>query len=141
MFDKVNSIIFIAALSDYCMTILEDRKQNAMLESLTVFENTINLDQFKKKSIILFLNKKDLFEQQIQQKPLKEYFPDFGGQEGNSDAALKHIEQLYRGKDKFGSRQIFVYPTTATDTSNIKKIAGTVIGILLKETLESVGFT
>ena len=50
-----------------------------MLESLALFENIINYPFFQDSSIILFLNKTDLFDIKIQTSHLSEYFPAFAG--------------------------------------------------------------
>lgn len=50
-----------------------------MDEALRLFNSILNNKWFLDTSVILFLNKKDLFEQKIQDKPLIEVFPDFKG--------------------------------------------------------------
>jgi len=53
--------------------------QNRMQESLRLFNSTCNSKWFTDTSIILFLNKKDLFEEKIKRSPLNICFPEYNG--------------------------------------------------------------
>ena len=53
--------------------------QNRMQESLKLFDSICNNKWFTDTSIILFLNKKDLFEAKIQKSPLTVCFPEYIG--------------------------------------------------------------
>jgi hypothetical protein len=50
-----------------------------MKESLMVFEQICNSRWFTQTSMILFLNKIDLFEQKLPYSSLSAYFPDYTG--------------------------------------------------------------
>ena len=78
-FEAVTSIIFCVALSEYDQVLLEESKQNRMLESLILFESVINSRWFVRSSIILFLNKVDIFKTKLPKVPLERYFPDYTG--------------------------------------------------------------
>ena len=56
--------------------------QNRMQESLKLFDSICNNKWFTDTSIILFLNKKDLFEAKIQKSPLTICFPEYTGTMG-----------------------------------------------------------
>ena len=45
-FDSVTAVIFVSSLSAYDETIFEDENANAMDESLTVFDETVNMNWF-----------------------------------------------------------------------------------------------
>jgi hypothetical protein len=51
--------------------------QNRMQEALTLFDSICNSRWFVKTSIILFLNKIDLFREKLPHSPLDHYFPEF----------------------------------------------------------------
>lgn len=78
-FEAVTSIIFCVALSEYDQVLLEEAGQNRMNESLVLFESVINSRWFLRTSIILFLNKIDLFKAKLPKVPLEKYFPDYSG--------------------------------------------------------------
>jgi hypothetical protein len=69
-FEDVTAIIFVAALSEYDQVLEEDNETNRMVESLKLFEDTINNDWFNRKPIILFLNKVDIFEKKLEHSNL-----------------------------------------------------------------------
>lgn len=62
--------------------------QNRMHESLHLFNSICNHKFFAATSIILFLNKKDLFEEKIVHSPLTICFPEYSGTEPAAAAAL-----------------------------------------------------
>lgn len=78
-FEAVTSIIFCVALSEYDQVLLEETGQNRMNESLVLFESVINSRWFLRTSIILFLNKIDLFKAKLPKIPLERYFPEYTG--------------------------------------------------------------
>lgn len=64
--------------------------QNRMMESLVLFDSVVNSRWFMRTSIILFLNKVDLFRQKLGRSPLSNYFPDYSG--GNDvNRAAKYL--------------------------------------------------
>ena len=53
-----------------------------MMESMKLFDSICNNKWFVDTSIILFLNKKDLFAEKIRHSPLSVCFPEYKGKEG-----------------------------------------------------------
>ena len=51
-----------------------------MDEALRLFNSILNNKWFLDTSVILFLNKKDLFQDKIKEKPLVECFSDYRGE-------------------------------------------------------------
>jgi guanine nucleotide-binding protein G(i) subunit alpha len=93
-FEDVNAIIFCTAISEYDLMLREDDEVNRMEESMALFDSVCNNRLFAEKSILLFLNKTDLFREKIQISPLNICFPDYNGP--NS-----HIEAISFIKTKF----------------------------------------
>ena len=54
--------------------------QNRMKEALKLFGSILNNKWFLDTSVILFLNKKDLFEQKLKERPLSEIYPEYKGE-------------------------------------------------------------
>lgn len=50
-----------------------------MEESLALFRVILSSDYFHSASVILFLNKTDLFPERLAGKPLRHTFPDYNG--------------------------------------------------------------
>lgn len=71
-------MIFVVALSEYDQVLIEDNSTNRMQESLQLFKQVCNNKHFLETSIILFLNKKDLFMEKIgKASPLKRTYVYF----------------------------------------------------------------
>ncbi|KAG6915448.1 hypothetical protein DXG01_011448 [Tephrocybe rancida] len=117
-FESVTSIIFCTALSEYDQVLLEEKTQNRMTESLVLFESVINSRWFLRTSIILFLNKIDVFKIKLPKVPLERYFPEYtGGPDINKAANL----------------------TQATDTQNIRLVFAAVKETILQNALKDSG--
>jgi guanine nucleotide-binding protein subunit alpha len=72
------------ALSEYDQVLLEESGQNRMQESLVLFESVINSRWFLRTSVILFLNKIDVFKMKLAKTPLEKYFPEYTGESAQS---------------------------------------------------------
>jgi guanine nucleotide-binding protein subunit alpha len=62
------------------MVLLEDSRQNRLVESLLLFESIVNSKWFVQTSIVLLLNKTDIFQKKIPKVPLSKYFPEYSGE-------------------------------------------------------------
>jgi guanine nucleotide-binding protein G(i) subunit alpha len=78
-FEAVTCIIFCVALSEYDQVLLEVNTINRMEESLTLFGSIVNSAWFTRTSIVLFLNKIDIFRRKLLTVPLERYYPDYEG--------------------------------------------------------------
>jgi signal recognition particle receptor subunit beta len=76
---NIDAIIFVVSLSSYDQTLTEDESMNRMLDATQLFGGIINHRLLKNQSIILFLNKKDIFVKKVLVSPVEKYFPDFLG--------------------------------------------------------------
>lgn len=74
-FDEVTAVIFVAAISEYDQVLYEDNTQNRLVEAINLFEEICNSRWFEKTSMILFLNKRDLFEDKIAIKDIRQPDP------------------------------------------------------------------
>jgi guanine nucleotide-binding protein G(i) subunit alpha len=52
---------------------------NRMVDSLVLFDDMINHPLLEKKSFVLFLNKRDLYDKKIKKKDIIDYFPQYKG--------------------------------------------------------------
>ncbi|XP_005950537.2 guanine nucleotide-binding protein G(o) subunit alpha, partial [Haplochromis burtoni] len=119
-FEGVTAIIFCVALSDYDLVLAEDEEMNRMHESMKLFDSICNNKWFTETSIILFLNKKDLFEEKIKKSPLTICFPEYAGANTYEEAAAYvqcQFEDLNKRKD---TKEIYTHFTCATDTKNVQ---------------------
>lgn len=138
-FEGVTAIIFCVALSDYDLVLAEDEEMNRMHESMKLFDSICNNKWFINTSIILFLNKKDLFEEKIQRSPLTICYPEYSGTNVYDEAAAYiqcQFEDLNRAK---GKKEIYTHFTCATDTKNVQFVFDAVTDVIIRNNLESCG--
>jgi len=64
-FQNVTSVIFVAAISAYDQVVVEDNKTNGLVEALNLFEDICTSRWFANTAMILFLNKKDIFQEKV----------------------------------------------------------------------------
>ncbi|CAB4069652.1 GNAI [Lepeophtheirus salmonis] len=138
-FEGVTAIIFCVALSGYDLVLAEDDEMNRMMESMKLFDSICNNKWFVDTSIILFLNKKDLFEEKIRNSPLKYCFPEYDGpnEYGECAAYIKSkFENLNKLQDK---KDVYTHLTCATDTQNIQFVFDAVTDVIIKNNLQACG--
>jgi len=138
-FSGVTAILFVAALSEYDQVLFEDEETNRMVEALNLFDEICNYKVFKKTSMILFLNKRDLFAEKIKKVPLtKGCFPDYHG-ENSYDGASSFILEQFRARNRDGEKQIYPHLTCATDRDNVKVVFNAVKDTVIRRSLEEGG--
>jgi len=74
-FENVTAVLFVVDISAYDRMLYEDEKVNRLEEALNLFENICNSRWFRDTSIILFLNKSDLFMDKIKKSSINGYIP------------------------------------------------------------------
>ncbi|KAG8835681.1 guanine nucleotide-binding protein subunit alpha [Serendipita sp. 399] len=138
-FENVTALVFLVALSEYDQMLYEDESVNRMQEALTLFDSICNSRWFVKTSIILFLNKIDLFAEKLSYSPLGDYFPDYRGGD-NYDAACDYLLHRFVSLNQSAaSKQIYAHYTCATDTQQIKFVLSAIQDILLQLHLRECG--
>jgi GTPase SAR1 family protein len=138
-FDDVTAVIFVTALSGYDLTIFEDQKTNRMTESLKLFSAICNNKFFINTAIILFLNKTDLFAEKIATTPLRNYFPEYEGPEGNAKAAQQFLLSKFKALNQNPNKKIYEHFTCATDTNNIKHVFDAASDVIIEKHLSAAG--
>lgn len=133
-FDDVTSVIFIAALSDFDQVAAESEGGgNRLQESLKLFKQVMKGKFLKKSTVILFLNKLDIFTRKIGQgNTIKQHFPKYSGAEGDVDAIQKFILDLFSTEKK----ELYPHFTTAIDTRNIDFVFQSVKDTLIHDGLK-----
>ena len=118
--DDLSGVVFFVSLASYNEVLFEDNEVNALQESLTLFENTINNPMFRGIPVHLVLNKSDLFQQKIEKVPLNVAFEDY---ERRNDWMLcvEYISKKFREASK-RDNSISIHVACATDRNNVSKI-------------------
>jgi len=131
-FQDVTAVIFCVAMSEYDLKLYEDDSTNRMMESLKLFKEICNNKWFVETSMILFLNKKDIFANKIKKVDLNVCFSDYTGGK-DYDAAAKYLSDQFVAQNTQPTKQIFPHITCATDTSNIQHVFNSVRETLIQK--------
>jgi hypothetical protein len=109
-FDSVTAVIFV-------------KRTNRMVEALELFRSVCNNRAFSNTSIMLFLNKKDIFTEKIMYSDIaaQRPFSDYAGPTKDFDHGVIYFIQKFKDcliDDDFNDS--FIHVTCATDTNNME---------------------
>jgi len=124
-FDGVTAVIFVVALNEYNMKLMEDDNVNRMHESMEIFSHLLLIPQFSRTTFIIFFNKVDLFREKLKTVDLRVCFPDYQGG-SNEVAGAQFILQNFLRLNGTMDRKIFTHVTCATNTENVKVVMSAV---------------
>eukprot|EP00299_Pterocystis_sp_00344_P006676 c1863_g1_i1.p1 GENE.c1863_g1_i1~~c1863_g1_i1.p1 ORF type:complete len:349 (+),score=47.97 c1863_g1_i1:45-1091(+) len=132
LFQTVQAVLYVAAISEYDQVCAEDNTQNRLTEALVVFQDVCK--RMPQTPIVLFLNKQDLLYEKMKEKksPLSALFPEYtGGFEVK--AAIRFIEGKFL--ERAGQRDIYVHLTSAVDTAVMRKVFHSVRDYIIRKSL------
>ncbi|SCZ95174.1 BZ3500_MvSof-1268-A1-R1_Chr11-2g03331 [Microbotryum saponariae] len=138
-FENVNVLIFLVAISEYDQTLYEDSDINRMNEAAGLFESISNSRWFAQSSVILFMNKTDLFKAKLITSPIYEYYSDY---EGPSDypTGCAYMESKFRPLYRNGhNRPLHVHFTCATDTEQLRVVFNAVEESIMAASIAELG--
>jgi len=138
-FENVSCVVFVAAISEYDQVLFEDESTNRVTEALNLFDEICNSRWFTETSIILFLNKRDLFMEKIQKVSLNECFSDYCGAPNDYDHGCEYFREKFESKNRCPSKEIYTHVTCATDPGNVAHVFESVKDILIKQSLRDGG--
>ncbi|KAI8615279.1 G protein alpha subunit [Chytriomyces sp. MP71] len=130
-FDDVKAIMFLVAISAYDQLCFEDNSTNRMIESMTLFSSICNHQVFRKTSMMVFMNKIDIFKTKLNSSPIANYFPTFTGPNTYENAS-DFFSRQFVALNKSPEKKIYVHYTWATDTNQMTKVLSTVNHIILR---------
>ncbi|GAA6008796.1 hypothetical protein JCM10207_001727 [Rhodosporidiobolus poonsookiae] len=137
-FENVTAIVFLVAISEYDQRLYEDESINRMQEALVLFDSICNSRWFVRTSIILFLNKIDLFREKLPRSPIANFFPDYTGG-ADLQAACDYFSSRFVSLNQSSAKQIYTHFTCATDTNQIKFVLSAVNDIIIQVNLRDCG--
>lgn len=144
-FDDVTAVIFVAALSEYDQMLFEDASTNRMIEAVDLFAEICNNRYFTNSSMILFLNKKDLFEEKINHVDIaaQKEFTDFTGKMGSDEyyqLGVEYFLNKFTVVNQNSDRVIYNHVTCATDSQNVAVVFNACKDIILRGNMADDGF-
>lgn len=165
-FDNVTAVIFVAAISEYDQMLYEDQNVNRQDEALQLFGEMCASKWFAQKSMILFLNKRDVFKKKLITSPFKVESGenmrniDYDGPAATADmipdetkdpnfkkvydATTSYLVKKFKAEgqkgQKTGVSDIYAEVTCATDTNQVKTVMDSCKDIILRNNLTQNGF-
>lgn len=131
-----------------------------MDEAVILFDEICNSKWFQKTSMILFLNKKDLFREKLPTNPFRNEeegrYTDFDGPHVEPDtpsatigtpeyedcyeAASQYLLKLFISRKKNPNKKIYSHITEATNTDNVSHVFDACRDVVLRDNLAMGGF-
>lgn len=146
-FENVTAVIFIVSLADYDLALDDNPMVNRLMDALGLFAEIVNSRWFENSCIILFLNKKDIFDAKIRSmielrhagdKNTPSRFEDYTGAQGDPYEALRYIKNRFMELAQ-RERPVHHHITCAVDTKAIKTVLKTCKDEIIKENLKHGG--
>eukprot|EP00466_Bigelowiella_natans_P006467 jgi/Bigna1/54056/estExt_Genewise1Plus.C_280052 len=139
-FEGVNGVLFVAAISTYDQVLFEDGETNRMVEAVHLFKDVCNSNWFENTSMILFLNKEDLFRQKIEETPItvSPVFQDYDG-DGSYEDTSAYIGRIFEDQNEKPHKRIYTHLTHATDKTNVLRVFESVKDTVLHNGLVAAG--
>ncbi|PAV88222.1 hypothetical protein WR25_13120 [Diploscapter pachys] len=138
VFDNVDAIIFIVAVSEYDQVLKEDATTNRLYEAIELYRSIAASNYFIDTSIILFLNKKDLLEAKVGKVPIKNYFKDYEG-ENTFEDGIRYFRRRFDRATVGRQKRPYFHITQATDTRQIEVVISCVLDAIIQENLKDTG--
>jgi GTPase SAR1 family protein len=140
IFEDVSALIYVVNMSDYDMkmekkvnkpkqggtlkdeAVVETTTVNRMHECLKLFNSIINNQWFANTTVILLLNKMDLFEKKIEKVNLNVCFPEYSGGL-DFEAASLLMEKMYTAQNNTpDTRTVYAHMCCGLDTKNVETV-------------------
>jgi hypothetical protein len=138
-FDNVTAVLFVAAISEYDQVLFEEKTQNRVEEALALFGDIANCDYFERTAMILFLNKRDIFQQKVEEGVmLNKTFPEFQGN-NNVQECSEFLVDKFDAQNQNPDKDIYTHITCATDRENVFTVFSAVKDIIIKRGLMRAG--
>ncbi|CDZ96572.1 guanine nucleotide-binding protein alpha-2 subunit [Phaffia rhodozyma] len=135
-FENVTAILFLVAVSGYDQCLVEDRDSNQMQEALMLFDSICNSQWFLQTSIILFLNKDDLFREKVRGPSLiRDYFPDYQGPPNDYIQGREFFQKKFSRLNRSSTKDVYCHFTCAVDTNMLRAVMVAVTDIILRRSL------
>jgi len=144
-FQGVTTILFLVALNGYDQCMIEDKETNQMKDALTVWSSICGSQWFVDTSIILFLNKQDLFRERVQISDIRDTFPNFKGPSQDTEAGQNFFRDVFLAmsnppsQNRARERIVYAHFTNATDTALLKRVLVSVEDVTFRSNLAAGG--
>jgi len=144
--DQMDALLYVVSISQYDEVCYEDSSTNCLVDALNLFEDIIgilnNRRFFKDKSVFIFLNNFDVFQQKIKKTPITAAFDDFPVDAMNphdenqaADYIASKFAQCAERKNIKTALPLHFHRTSALDLDNLERVFGDIRVDLVKSAL------
>ena len=105
---------------------------------MRLFGSICNSRWFTNTSIILFLNKKDLFAEKIRFISIRACFREYTGPQTYDDS-VNYIRKKFESLNGNTRKALFTHQTCATDTDQVQLILDSTISMIIQANLHKSG--
>ena len=106
---------------------------------MQLFEAIANNTYFLKSTVILFLNKKDIFEDKIKKTPLTYCFCEYQGENTFKETAAFIWKKFELLNSSPATKQFYFHYTCATNTENMAFVFDAVTDSIIDRNLKACG--
>eukprot|EP00468_Gymnochlora_sp_CCMP2014_P012343 CAMPEP_0167752972 /NCGR_PEP_ID=MMETSP0110_2-20121227/7443_1 /TAXON_ID=629695 /ORGANISM="Gymnochlora sp., Strain CCMP2014" /LENGTH=1411 /DNA_ID=CAMNT_0007638663 /DNA_START=46 /DNA_END=4281 /DNA_ORIENTATION=+ len=147
LFNQCDAILFVVSLAGYNRYLVEQSSTFRLTEAINVFNDTISQASLRNTPFIVFLNKIDLFEIELETIPLTKCFPQYQRNEDFAKGSLEDVREAVRFvRNQFmknvtdtHKNDFYFHTTCATDTNQVEKIFSSVTDIIINRGLAAAG--
>ncbi|OCL13637.1 guanine nucleotide binding protein, alpha subunit [Glonium stellatum] len=141
VFDNVQVLLFLVAISGFDQGLVEDKGGNQMREALMLFKSIANSSYFRKSALILFLNKIDIFNEKVSlgMGAIQKHFSEYQGGPNDVKAGKEFFAKKFKNLVDDREKQLYIHYTNATDTDLLEKTMESVRQVIIKSYLEAYG--
>ncbi|KAI0074990.1 G-alpha-domain-containing protein [Panus rudis PR-1116 ss-1] len=140
-FDDVDAIIFLAPISGFDQTLVEDRSVNRLEDSVLLWKAICSNKLLAKVDLVLFLNKCDILDAKLRSGVrLAKYVRSFGDRSNDAETAEKYFRSKFSAIHREHSpipRKFYGFCTSVTDTTTTMGILASVRDMVVREHLRA----
>ena len=111
---------------------------------MELFSEAVNSPWLLTTPVLLFLNKRDLFEKKFVQDriPLNKSgkFPSAPTNQDNPEEAIEWITKQFKNQRNKDQAELYVHVTTATDPENVRAVFNVAKNTIIKANMRAAGF-
>jgi GTPase SAR1 family protein len=138
-FESARVILFVAAINEFDQNLKEDPSVNRLEEALALWSQICNSRWFAHKTIILFLNKKDLFRDKVSKSAdFAKQFPEYKGSPHDYNAALQFMRSMFEEQNEHPTKTIFTHVTSAIDAGDVQANFEMVKTVVLSQSVNTL---
>ncbi|GAA6044365.1 hypothetical protein JCM8097_006459 [Rhodosporidiobolus ruineniae] len=137
-FSEVQVLLFVLAISEFNQMLYEDESISRISEATTLWQSIANSRWFTNASVILFLNKTDLFRKKLELYKLSDYLTDYTGPNDYASTTT-YLSQRFGELYNNPKRALIMHLTCATDGTQMRTVLAAVQEQVISSNLLQAG--